>query len=572
MGTKLLPKIVPFFSLFSQKRVAFSTASKGKNMKIPQSAVPPRVNLPQRILRKITDKEIGLDTLFLQVSFIIIIRTFFEMVMEEFQGLKTGWGFWGESVFYIHFYISWLCIYLHFTVLIAYFTKMRLMDCLKIVMVGYLLILTVPFADFIYTGGKGDKIIYFETFESMPTNFLNMLNPFGYVVNVSFGVRLEVFVLLVGSFIFFYYVLDKKILKTLLLLFSMYLTIFFYGYLKAILMLFGIDMNAFTNMGVTPMLIPQVVLIMYIPPLLILSLPILHILWREKKDYAKAVAAFLYPSRLFFYLYILCAGFLVTSVQRGLFPKILNIADLMKLASAIVSIGFLFIYAKILNDVHDLKIDAVSNRDRPLVKGIVSKKRVLEISSILLPLSFLFAIITEKTFVYYWLVIWAMSHLYSVPPLRVRRFYPLGHVILSLISVLLFLAGGAVVTSYELYSDSYSMIAVVYVFSAFFFFSHIKDYKDVEGDRAARVGNILNILYYPKSLGLVFTTAFILSISLFVRVTGLENPFLCILYGLYLAVSSVLIFKARRLEDFERLLPTAFTFCIILSILCLGFR
>lgn len=530
------------------------------------------MNIVKRMIRHIAEWEVPLDALFVQVSAIIIIRTFFEMLLEAHHGFKTGWGFYGESIVYIHFYISWLCIYLHFSILIAFFTKMKFTHSLKVTLAGFLIILTVPFLDFIHTGGKGATIAYFEELSSLPHYFLNVLNPFVSLEHVTFGVRLEIFILIIGSFILFLSYIGGKVIRAFCFSFCMYVTIFFYGYLKPLLKIAGIDVDRFPQIGVTPMLRPQSVLIMYIPPLVLLSLFIFFILRKERKETAAALVAFLYPTRIFFYSFIMIAGFLVISLQSGLYPGILNVADLSKLASGLISIGLLFAYAKILNDVHDQIIDSVSNRSRPLVSGMISLKRAVEIKRILLPLSFLFAVLAEKTFVYYWLPIWGLSHIYSVPPLRVRRFYPLGHLLLSTIAVILFLAGGSLVASYEIYSDSFDLRPVVFIFLAFFFFSHIKDYKDVEGDRAGKAGNILHFFFYPRILAVIFISGFSLSVFLLVRSTGLLSPAVSILFFIYLAAAVFLIFRIRGLHEFERHIPLALFFLIALTVLCILFR
>jgi 4-hydroxybenzoate polyprenyltransferase len=159
------------------------------------------------------------------------------------------------------------------------------------------------------------------------------------------------------------------------------------------------------------------------------------------------------------------------------------------------------------------------------------------------------------------------SYVYSVPPLRLRRYYPVGHLILSSIGISTFLAGGALINSYEVYIQLQQKEVLLYIFSAFFFISHVKDFKDIEGDKAAGVQNILNYIQVQKTMGIIFISGFTLSTYLIARILNIANAAMIIGMLLFLSGSIYYILKTKSISRLDRLLMLALIFLIYLTCL-----
>jgi 4-hydroxybenzoate polyprenyltransferase len=283
----------------------------------------------------------------------------------------------------------------------------------------------------------------------------------------------------------------------------------------------------------------------------------------------RSAVSFLYPSRWLIYIFLFAFGFLLVAYQSSLYPRILNLEDMMKFFSALISSTLLFIYAKILNDINDVEIDRISNKERPIAKNAVPADYARRIGNIVLLPSLAFAVAAEISFIFYWLFILAASYVYSAQPLRLRRYYPLGHLILSAIGVSVFLAGGALVKSYEVYSALQHREVLLYIFLASFFLSHVKDFKDTKGDKAGGVINILNYIRLPKTMGIIFVAGFCLSIYLIMRILDIESITAIASVLFFFSASMCYIVTSKKIKQLEKLLYFSLVFLVYLAVVWL---
>jgi 4-hydroxybenzoate polyprenyltransferase len=315
---------------------------------------------------------------------------------------------------------------------------------------------------------------------------------------------------------------------------------------------------------VTGLIDTQAFFFMLIIPSLILAVILLCLLYKENKQYSLVVADSLYPSRLFFYLLLLALGFLDTAVDSDLYPKILNTADMLKFLCAVISISLLFAYAKVTNDLFDQDIDRISNRYRPLASNIITDQEAVAVNHILLIISIIFASCVDRAFIFVWLFLWAASYLYSVPPFRLKRFYPLCHLTLSSIGTGVFLGGAAVCKSYQLYNSLSCKGILLCIFLIFFFFSHLKDFKDMEGDA---VGGVFNLPYRsgaPKFVAVISVTGVGVFLLLLVNIVNIAAPFTFLILALYYTTSCIYIFRLKNIKRLEHFMFPLTFICFIL--------
>jgi 4-hydroxybenzoate polyprenyltransferase len=514
-------------------------------------------------------KETPIDSIFYSLTFIIIIRTFFEMLLEGNHSLQFNPDFYINMVAYTHGYLSWLCIFLTASILMTLFLKLKYVESLKLILLFSPFIIIVPLFDSVFTKSNGEQILYGFKMDTFLYTYLNCFNPFAQINTVTRGVRVEILTAFLATFYVSFYVFKARLLKALLLSLLVYTTVFFYGYLPAIYRMFGMDFYNLSGKAVTAITKSHKFLYMYLAPTVLIFLAVICLLYKENKENLKSAVSFLYPSRWSVYIFLLAFGFLLVAYQSSLYPRILNIEDIMKFFSATISITLLFIHAKILNDINDIEIDRISNRERPIAKNAVPAGYAGRIGNILLPPSFAFAIAAEISFIFYWIFILAASYVYSVQPLRLRRYYPIGHLILSAIGISVFLAGGALVKSYEVYSTLQHREVLFYVFLAFFFLSNVKDFKDTEGDKAGGVINILNYIRLPKTMGIIFMSGFVLLLYLVTKNLDMVGANTITSILLFFAGSVFFISTSKNTRNLEKLLLFSFVFLLYLSIVWL---
>ncbi len=514
-------------------------------------------------------KRTSLDGTFYSLTCIIIIRTFFEMLLESGHSLEFNPDFYLNMVAYSHGYLSWLCIFTSAGILLAVFLGLRWLDAMKLVLLLSPVIILVPLFDFVFTRGTGGQILYGFDTGSFLHVYLNCFNPFVQLGTVTRGVRVEVLIVFLSCFFAAFYVFRTSFVRALLLALSIYTMIYLYGYLPGLYGMLGMDFHNLSGRTVTQVTRSHKLFFMYLAPFAANLAVVVWLLRRENKENLKSAVSFLYPSRLFFYILLLAFGFLFVADQSGLYPRICNAEDCMKFLTAAISVTMLFVYAKILNDINDVEIDRISNKERPIASNAVSVDSVRQILAVLLPLSFIFALASEVSLVFFWLFLLAASHVYSAGPFRFRRYYPLGHLVLSAIGACVFLAGGALVKSYDAYLALRQREILVYIFLAFFFLANMKDFKDIDGDSAGGVINILKHIGFPRTMGVVFMAGFTLMLLMILRVLETMNAASIAGSTLFSAGWASYIATRKHPKDMEKLIVPAMLFLLYVAALWL---
>jgi len=258
-----------------------------------------------------------------------------------------------------------------------------------------------------------------------------------------------------------------------------------------------------------------------------------------------------------------------TAWQVGHYPKILNTPDLLKLVSAAFSISLLFIYAKLTNDINDLDIDRVSNRERPLVEGLMNKDDAGGLAFVAMSLSWVLAVPVGRDFFYFWFLIWGLSYVYSTPPFRFRRFWPLNNLIIAVIGTAVFMAGASIARPDDFYAALKDKEIIAYVLLAFFFCCHLKDLKDIDGDKAGGIFNLFGYVRYPRMLALIFFGAFMVLVLLIASLVDMLNAAVIAGMVICVAVSTGIALKSKDLAGLDRLFVVSFIFLIYLAVVWL---
>lgn len=457
------------------------------------------------------------------VTGIIVVRTFLEAILEE-HTLSRNVEFYDTLLSYLHIYISWMLLFACMALLLSLFARIRLQLAWTNVLYISPLIITVPLIDYATSGGQ--NINYGHAFSDFTHNYLNLFNPFASISMVPLGVRLEIFAATTAGVLTVWKYYNASVPRALLFGVCLYSTIFGFGYLPALFP--GLLVRL--EMGYLPVYLPVFLAVMAGSALKLIV---------ENRIWIRVFAELLFPTRMLFYLLVLIIGMFFSRHQMGFPSGTFKPADFVRLAFGLISIALLFVHAKIDNDLHDVEIDKISNPHRIPLTHFIKELGGLDLNRWVLLFSFLFAMGAEPYFFLPWFFIMVLASLYSNPPFRLRRFYPLGHYLISLIGAGVFVAGATIGGSKLLFEIKDVPMLIVCTFVAFFFLSHVKDLKDIDADAQCGVMNIYSITGLPKTVCLLSIGGFVGVLLMILNVLTINHLPAYLVLAVYLVITVI---------------------------------
>lgn len=133
------------------------------------------------------------------------------------------------------------------------------------------------------------------------------------------------------------------------------------------------------------------------------------------------------------------------------------------------------------NDIFDLESDCVDSPDRPIPSGVISKRQALLVSGLLFTTSLSLAAISSLTALVLTGILIATGIFYSLPPVRLKRFFFMPNVSLGIMASVSFLIGGSFGPEFTSGVLLVGIMVLGYVLTMGF----AKEFKDVEGDQVA---------------------------------------------------------------------------------------
>jgi 4-hydroxybenzoate polyprenyltransferase len=228
-----------------------------------------------------------------------------------------------------------------------------------------------------------------------------------------------------------------------------------------------------------------------------------------------------------------------------------NGINIIILILSILAAFFIRQFSVIVNDIFDLEIDKISNKDRPLVKGVIKRGEFTDFGLLFLILALVYTILINNNLALFLVLLSLfLVILYSTPPLRLRNtifsscFVGIGS------SLALFFG---YVSQKGIILDSTIFSLGILVFFAVSLGGVIKDFKDYKGDRKNKVKNIYTIfgLTKGKKISLVLIAiSFLLPLFLF------HQKWYDFLFFIIAALTAALDFQKN--ENHERVLFYAF--------------
>lgn len=168
---------------------------------------------------------------------------------------------------------------------------------------------------------------------------------------------------------------------------------------------------------------------------------------------------------------------------------VLEFFHILAFLALLVAVEAAWLASVVANDVHDQRIDSITNPSRPLVVGAITPDLYRDLGILFFAVSIIFAGLVSFKAMCLLLVYQAIAWIYSSPPLRLKR-VPVLATILAALAGLLVLVTGYVVVAPEGGLSTFPPILGAFLFAAYASCLPLKDLKDIAGDRADGVYTI----------------------------------------------------------------------------------
>jgi len=239
------------------------------------------------------------------------------------------------------------------------------------------------------------------------------------------------------------------------------------------------------------------------------------------------------PERLLYYMTLVATGALVAT--GGQFINIFSpAASLLSFVSVLFVFAYLWTYALIDNDLEDESIDRISNTGRPLVLGLLSRDLYRNYKNVALAMGLLGAYLLGYSTFFLALACALVSHIYSVPPLRLKRLPIISNAVVGLCGLMTFMAG------YLLWSGGgdFSIFPLkigLSIWLGLTVASFLKDLKDIEGDRQSAVVTLPTMLGQKRARLVILALLLIMSASFALVYSSASFLFATLAAGILLA-------------------------------------
>ncbi|MCX6761506.1 MAG: UbiA family prenyltransferase [Candidatus Moranbacteria bacterium] len=213
-----------------------------------------------------------------------------------------------------------------------------------------------------------------------------------------------------------------------------------------------------------------------------------YFFWKsEPKMFRAAVHNFRYPQVIFH------TGLLFLGLGVGFWEYQenfeLNLFSLSAVFCVLLSVLLAWEASVVVNDILDYQVDAVSNPERPLQKGIFTTSQYAQFGAIMFFLSIVGAGMVNYKFGILLFIYQVLAWFYSAEPFRLKRFVPIAS-ILSAVTLLTVFFSGFIFFSPEQNLERLSWRIIFLLLITYTVSLPIKDFKDIEGDKKDGVRTI----------------------------------------------------------------------------------
>lgn len=386
---------------------------------------------------------------------------------------------------FLHLPAFFISLFMGLVLFTSLLTREKIEKVAKLLCTFCFIILLPPLIDGILKT-TGYQLPYISDMRKLPEVLFYLFHPGKHIPTLSPGVRIEI---IVGALLFGFYIYakTKRILKgTAGFIGLIIITVFLIGAPALFAGAFSANFeNVFNSAGLISSGSRKFALL-YLIIIVILLFISLRVFDRRK--FATLMKC-IRPSRTLIY-----SGMTVIGMLVGF--KIFN--PIYAVNHPANSLAFLGVYlvaffglqgSILLNNFFDKEIDKISGQKNPLLEGILSSSDVTFFIVLYFLISFTFALACGYATFLIALFCFSLSFLYSAPPLRLKRFYPLSTFTLGLSALFLLILGYSIFASINAISMLPKPIVILVLITFTLTFS-IKDIKDIKGDTMGKFYSI----------------------------------------------------------------------------------
>lgn len=447
----------------------------------------------------------------------------------------------------IHYSIFILTANLAIIAILTVSTKTSLKERFTLSLFGSFILWLPPIADLILSKGHG----FFMDYLFVPSHdlIIKYFTFFGLYKGdgATPGIQIEIALILITVFIYVKYIAHKSSLRASITALLTYTVIFILAAMPSLISLFlphqtffgqslpvGIDLynsvnsSALIQNNINPQFsAPAISLfdlgfnkIMAGINLVVAMVALSVIFFSASKEKFLAIIKNNRPERTAHYLLLITIGALLGG--KIFFYHWINVFSFFLTLIAFSSARF---FSVCQNDLHDIPIDTISNSNRPLIQGKVTGADMAFASKIFLIIALLSAYAVSHYVLFFVFLFIFLSHIYSVPPLRLKRIPLLNSFIMGLASLSVFMAG-LFLTSPDKSIMAFPLFTACGLIIAFTLSSAVKDIKDIKGDRASGVWTIPVLLGEKRAKYIIasFISLIFLIVPFYLRISFLLIP------------------------------------------------
>ncbi|MEO0136273.1 MAG: UbiA family prenyltransferase [candidate division WOR-3 bacterium] len=419
----------------------------------------------------------------------ILLRIFLEGVFEEPHRIGyASLSYPALLMYFLHFPLFYLSAFLFITIIISLLIGEDIRTTTRINTLGLGLIILVPLIDALRYGG-----CYITYPLRLERYFLHFLNPFVTLIDIGISEGQRIVVVLICFLSGIYgYLRTKKIFRAIIIILTVFGAILFWGGLPTILAQNHPE-TVYQNGGI---LNSDTQKFCGIYLILFIVLFGVYNYFLDRRNFSLLLASIRWERMAFYGLVALMGFFLANRVEQIYQAEVpLNILGLFLIFLG-PALGFWTL--QILNDFYDQNIDSISQRDNPLLLGI-TKGYYRNAGIILSLITIAIALILSYPAFLIMKVFLILGVVYSLPPLRLKRFPFISTFVLALAVLFMFAFGWSIVyqdMAFQKIPKNFIyalLIGVTIGFSA-------KDINGIAGDRQNGIITLPILLYKDASL------------------------------------------------------------------------
>lgn len=465
------------------------------------------------------------NTSFLNVLIIAllspIIRGVLEGAIDHNKMLTNPIEYKSALFIFLHQYAFFFAIYLILSLIFKlFFPYKNTINIIKIVFSFSVIIITPPIVDAMFGGNFRPQYIF--SFDEFVYSLFNLFNPFVELKALSPGMRVELLVAVLGIFLWSF-VWGKSILKSVFIVLVFLTTTGIVGSFPSF-----VSREYFKTFSLIETDTQRYALInLYF---IILSLIFLFPYY-VKNIFKMRIYKFLY------YLPFLIFGFFIgLKVVKFTYQSAFsNIFDFLGIFNIIMCLFLTFLIALIVNDYFDKEIDKINQKRNIFNEGILKESEFFGYISVLTILDLSLALSTSYSIFIIILIILSSAILYSIEPVRLKRFWIISTLNLSFIALMGIVLGIAYFYKENpilLLNEKLTISILLGITLGF----GLKDMSDVEGDKKGNIFTAYTIFgSFGKNIqGILASLSFVI-VSLLLNINiliGIAFSILCFLFAI----------------------------------------